>query len=516
MGLRTLILAAALVATCLASLGAPIWGVLGYVCDYSVGTTRHWWGQQLAGMGVRLSLTLAAATALGIALQWRRLRFGGPLLSAPEKIMLVFVAATFLPTLYAPEPDAPMFDPANLDAARSRSDPRTWSWDQNARGLLGREQAKGQEERFWRERERDIALAYAGLWGQQRYSVTDHPTIKMAKVLIFILMLTHVVTDLKGLNRLMWMLILGALFLGVQAWQKPPGGRLNTVGGSDFAESNFFAAYMASMLWLIGVQFLRSGWKGKIVCSLAGGFTANAIVLARSRGAVVGLAAGGLVAVCLAPRRYRPLIVVGLIVAAVGFFSLTDQQFVSRIGTLTRSAEERDSSAQSRLVLAEIAVKMWSDYPLGVGVGNFRRHIGNYNIHLAGKDNHNTYLRCLTEMGIQGFVVFLLLIGSVLLTLRRSTNRAAQLPAPGGEDLALIGFGMTCALATLLTCCLVISLTYTEFFWWFLALPICFQRAVYNYQEDLATAPALERERQFSVSTHLSGRPPGMAQPAVG
>ena len=81
--------------------------------------------------------------------------------------------------------------------------------------------------------------------------------------------------------------------------------------------------------------------------------------------------------------------------------------------------------------------------------------------------------------------------------------------------MELIGFGMTCALATLLTCCLVISLTYTEFFWWFLALPICFQRAVYNYQEDLATAPALERERQFSVSTHLSGRPPGMARLAA-
>ena len=74
------------------------------------------------------------------------------------------------------------------------------------------------------------------------------------------------------------MFVIGAMILGMQAWSTPysafEGGRLETVGGPDFRECNFFAAYMATMLWIIGTQFVRSGWVGKTVCFVAGGFAA--------------------------------------------------------------------------------------------------------------------------------------------------------------------------------------------------------------------------------------------------
>ena len=66
--------------------------------------------------------------------------------------------------------------------------------------------------------------------------------------------------------------------------------------------------------------------------------------------------------------------------------SLTDPQFWGRSQTIMRSEQERDSSAQSRIILATFGLQMWSDHPLGIGAGNFPQTIGNYYAPYAGKD----------------------------------------------------------------------------------------------------------------------------------
>jgi hypothetical protein len=327
-----------------------------------------------------------------------------------------------------------------------------------------------------------------------RYTTVDHPTVKFTKVLIFVFMLTHVVTDLKNLNRLVWVLVIGGLILGMQAWGTPrrafQSGRLEGIGGPDFSECNFLAAFLVSVLWLIGVQFLRSGWKGKVLCFLAGGFAANAVVLTRSRSALVGLAAGGLVALFAVPKRYRGYLAVGLVVAAAGFYYLTDEQFLARAATVMHSEEERDSSAQSRIVLAQAGFRMWRDHPLGVGPGNFYQNIGRYVPEYAGKDAHNTYVRCLTELGAIGIAVYLGLLVNAAWVLRRAMRQAARLPASLEGQVTLLCFGMMCSLAAMAGCFLTISLTYVEFTWWFLMLPVCMERTVYNLLADAHGVPS--------------------------
>ncbi len=127
---------------------------------------------------------------------------------------------------------------------------------------------------------------------------------------------------------------------------------------------------------------------------------------------------------------------------------------------------------------------MWQDHPLGVGAGNFYQTIGNYIPGYAGKDAHNTYIRCLTELGAQGFVLFGLLIGNAFLMLHRLRHNAQELPAFAQNDVMLLSFGMMCAIATMAACFLTISLTYVEFIWWFLMLPVCLSRTVENLLAD--------------------------------
>lgn len=423
MAIRTLIFLGLFGVCVVGALVAPVLGVVGYIGHYSIGPEGQWWGARLNYLGIRYSFTLAIATAIGIALNWRRMDLRSPLLRSQEKLLLVFLGVVWLSV------------------------------------LIG-----GQTV------------------GRYETAAIDHPSTKFTKLVIFALMLTHVANRKDKLEIVLWALIVGALYLGFHSWELPrrafSKGRLEGVGGPDFSESNFFAAYMAMMLWVIGFQFLRSGWWGKMVCFLAGGFTANAIVLTRSRGAVVGLAAGGLMALLVAPKRHRLKITAGLVIAGIGFFWLTDPQFIERSATITRSEEQRDSSAQSRIRLFYAGLEMLKDHPLGVGAGNFYQNIGRYIPEYKGKDAHNTYVRTATELGIQGIAVFVLLIVNGFLVLRRITRSAGELPEEQREKTRLLAHGLMCALATMLACCLTVSLTYVEFVWWAFLLPVCLERSV--------------------------------------
>lgn len=443
MPLKTLLFAVLFAMACCGALYSPIWGILGYVAHYSIGPERQWWHAPLSPLGIRYSFMLAMLTAAGIIVQWKSLRFGNHVFSTHEKTFLAFLAAVWLSTLLGPD-----------------------------------------------------------TVGHYTAATIDHPSIKLTKITIFTLMLTHIVTERKNLDRLIWVMIFGTMILGMQAWSTPyrafMRGRLERVGGPDFSEANFFAAYMASMLWIIGAQFLRSGWRGKVVCFLAGGFTANAIILTRSRGAVVGLAIGAMAALVLAPKQYRKYVVVGLLAAAAGLVYLADDQFFARTSTIAAGEEERDSSAQSRILLWGAGVRMWADHPLGIGAGNFFQTIGSYIPQYAGKDAHSTYIRCLTELGTQGIVLMGALIVSAYLLLRRIQQRAQSLDSAVGDDMVLVAFGFSCALATLLGCCLTVSLIYVEFLWWFLLLPVCLERVLYNLEEDEMALPPYEEPLEFS------------------
>lgn len=439
MPVRTLMWAGFFAVTVVGALWNPLLGIVGYIGHYCIGADRQWWNAPLSGLGIRYSFTLAAATAVGILLNWRKLRFGSSLLHRPEKLALLFLGIVWLSVLMGPE-------------------------------TVGRYDRPG----------------------------IDHPSVKFTKIMIFAFMLTHVVTTRKDLDRLLWVLILGAFVLGHQAWSTPRSafnrGRLESVGGPDFAEANFFATYMAGMVPLIGVMFLRSRWIGKAACLLAGAFTVNALVLTRSRGGFVGLALGMVAAALVAPRRHRGKIALGLAVAIAGGVYLADPQFIDRMSTITTEEEQMEGAASSRIEIWRGGLRMLKDHPLGVGAGNFYQTIGRYAPAHEGRDAHNTYVRAACELGIQGIAVFAAMIFVAGRSLWKLGREVEGLPPEEQDRRRLLSYGMLVAMVTVLGGCITMSLTYVEYLWWFLLLPVCLIRSVEN---EPAHASDLDRFQQL-------------------
>jgi len=433
--LKTILWGGFFVVTAAGALWNPLLGIIGYVGHYCVGPDQQWWNAPLRPLGLRYSFTLALTTAAGMVLHWPKLRFGRELLTRQEKLVLLFLGLVWLSVLIGPE-------------------------------TTGRYTKPG----------------------------IDHPSVKFTKVVIFALMLTHVVTTRKDLDRVLWVLVVGALILGLQAWSTPRRaflrGRLEGVGGPDFTDANAFAVYMAAMLPLIGVQFLRSRWLGKALTFVAAAYAANAVVLARSRGAFVALAGGVVTAAVVAPQRHRKKIALGLILAIAGGFYLADPQFIERMSTITTEETEMGQSSANRIEIWRAGLRMFKDHPLGVGAGNFYQTIGQYAPQHAGRDAHNTFIRCMCELGIQGIAAFALLIGWAVPSLLRMRRVPRGVAAPERHRRELVSYAFLVSLVIVLAGCLTLSLVYVEFLWWFLLLPVCLGRSIANYDADLALAPA--------------------------
>jgi len=437
MSIKGLMLIGTFLFCAVGALFLPYLGIYGYIADYCISPSRQWWGLPFSAMGIRFSFTLALATFAGIVLQRHNLKFGEKVIYNQETTLLIFLGLIWI--LFA------------------------------------------------------ISVDTIG-----RYSSIDHPSLKVTKIVIFSLMMTHVITDIRKLNGLFWVFVFVSLILGIKAWETPYNnflrGRLEGIGGADFAEANFFAAFMASMLPIIGVQFLRSGWYGKILCLISGVFTANAVILCRSRGAFLGLAFGVIAAGLFAPEKHRKTIFIFIFIGLLGTVYLSDSFFTDRILSITVNQEEMDTSSSSRIQLWKAGAKIFIAHPMGIGPGNWYQTIGRYLPEYAGKDSHNTYIKCAVELGVFGISLFMFLLYQAYSNLRSVYKSLDVLPPEEADDFIQYYFAITVSLVVLLACAMTITMIYTEIVWILLMLPVCLKRALDNRLLEMDPNTKLETE----------------------
>lgn len=412
----------------------PIWGIIGYMAHYIVGFERQWWHAPLSSFGIRYSLLFSLVIVAGSILNKHKLRFN-KLFHSQELIALGMLLLMWFVYLLGPET-------------------------------------------------------------VNRYMFTDHPTEKITKVMIFCLLMTHIATRSKDIDRIFWLFVIGALILGLQAYGLPrsafTGGRLDSrVGGSDFLEANALAAFMVAATTIVGTVFMRSSWMGKLLCSVAAVFALNTIVLCRSRGAILALAGAGLTIILTAPRHLRIRLVAGLLAALVGLVWLSDEQFVDRIANISShadavmaGAEAEDRSTMMRVEAWRGGMQMFRDHPLGVGPGNFNQLIGQYSPSVEGLSPHSTYIQALTELGILGLGFLLVLMANSLLIIRKVVTTSHLLPEPERSVIQWSSCGIGAVIIGYAACGVTGHFLYFEAFWWFLLLPVCLQRASENALED--------------------------------
>ncbi len=413
---------------CLASLVNPIWGVVNYMMVYQIHPRNVWWGIPLARLGMRFSMLAAIFLILGLFFGRRYLPKNRSAVCAWEigVVVLVLIGAV------------------NLAIGFGYND--------------------------------SSAYAFEKLW----------------KMLLFVLILGRLATTRRNLKIVIWTLVAGSLYVGYDAFTAPASafwlGRLELIGGPDFATTSGTGAHLAAMLPIIGVAFLTAaGWRGRLFALTSGILVVNTIILCRTRSAFIGLMCGMFVALLTTPRARRFRIQALLVCGAIAAFVLTDGHFWDRMGTLTsREVLAQDTATVGRTEIWKLSAEMLKDHPYGIGPGNFPLAIGPYNWDYYKRSSHNTLIVCFTELGIQGGIIFLLMVLGALHYVRRCKRLADQTEHP--LETKLFAYAFLVSLVTYFVAGMGTERFYCESFWWVMVLPLCLFRLVTGEVAEKATA----------------------------
>jgi putative inorganic carbon (HCO3(-)) transporter len=234
----------------------------------------------------------------------------------------------------------------------------------------------------------------------------------------------------------------------LREWQKSGGMSFGYRPGWVTGDPNY---YSASALLCLPLAFylplagLRPSERW--FCRISLGVTLCGLLLASSRGALLGLVAMMLLAGSRAARRARAYVL--LSVAVLPLMVLTP---ASPLARLINPSPSDWRSAELRTFLWQAGYTMFLDSPLtGVGIGNFKARVGYFSLDetILRNVSHNTYLEVAAEMGLAGLLSYLGVVGGTFVTLKRVRRAAAAsrqsflLRTAQGLETGLLGFLVT-------------------------------------------------------------------------
>ncbi|HBT15731.1 MAG TPA: hypothetical protein DEB05_02090 [Firmicutes bacterium] len=266
--------------------------------------------------------------------------------------------------------------------------------------------------------------------------------------LIFIISL-DVIKNQEQLKRLFGAAISSSLIVAVWGLYERFGkgyARIN----STITGANEAGTYFVSMA-LLGLSFLLFSNKQKsskfIASSLFTLLNLSCVFYTGSRGAWLSLFAGFVVLLFLAIKNNKPvsfkkvIVVLVIIILTATFVDLG--WVVSRLDSIT---DLSDSSNRQRIMMATTGLQMLKDHPLfGVGIGQFLHVYPDYKLETANVYTHIHcfYLHLAVEIGLIGFLVFLILVFKVLKTgLQAFFQAEPEQWFYYGVIGALVGFGV--------------------------------------------------------------------------
>lgn len=215
--------------------------------------------------------------------------------------------------------------------------------------------------------------------------------------------------------------VIGCTLLGIFAFftGRNLGDRLDGVGGPGMDDSNTLGMYFATgAIVALGLILTQSGWRRWLSLACCA-IIMEGLVLTNTRGAFLGLVAGGIVLMVFKAKVHRRLFWILAVVGLIGVASIIDQKFIDRMWSIEKVAtdtQEADESARSRLVVMQAQLQMFLDYPLGSGHRGTETLSSRYlesqwlTKDPAGggaRSSHNTFMTTLVEQGFPGAMIFL-------------------------------------------------------------------------------------------------------------
>jgi O-antigen ligase len=294
----------------------------------------------------------------------------------------------------------------------------------------------------------------SGLWSVDLGStMTQLGSLVIA--LTYMLAFATLLDNGRDTDRVLYTIAVVALLVGIYGMVTSQGR-----AGTDTGDPNFFAAVEIVALPLVlslaadvRGRWVRLGLYGVVLVIVA------AVFSSLSRGGLIALAGVILGVVALPSRTFfrspkqKLIVLLVLLVAVVGAYKLTSQALSARVEAVFT---QQGKTGSGRLNAWRAAFTSIQRHPFdGLGFGGFQpsaNHLmlttpgvdlSNFRLRDNGLYAHSAYIETLAELGIPGLVLFLGVLGSTAIAIRRAAaaaERAGALSTKRFADALFIGF----------------------------------------------------------------------------
>ena len=222
----------------------------------------------------------------------------------------------------------------------------------------------------------------------------------------------------------------------------------------------------------------KARWQ-RAACWMIAVFMLHGVLMSYSRGAMLAVALAAMwILLNHRPRRHAVVI---LLVACMAVSLLAGKEIRSRFQSMTSYSQ--DVSAQSRLESWKAGWDIAKAYPLtGQGIRNSNIYSRNFGADYEGRTIHSQYVQIAADSGIPAMLVYVAMLGTALLYVRRSRGMClAHIerqreddpdadPDPLAQQFVAICLGCEASLAIFAVGGVFLSLEVFELSWLFLVL----------------------------------------------
>lgn len=302
-----------------------------------------------------------------------------------------------------------------------------------------------------------MALAIVGAFLAPNQSVAWDFVESMAKIILPFLVGITSIDSVKKLKQLAWLLVLCQGYVALELNRSYLSGfnRL-TEAGFGGMDNNCVAIAMVTAIGLgffLGLEAPTLWRKGLALFAVA--CMAHAVLFSFSRGSMLALIITGVVAFFLIPKQPRHYAVFA--VAVVFCLLLAGTEVRERFLTIFTGKEERDASAESRLVLWSNCLDSIAEHPLlGVGPNHWPLVVHRYGWN-KGKEAHTLWLQLGAELGLPALACLLAFFGLAVVRLWPLARDKCEVPDPWLRSAArmviaaLVGFVISAQFVSLKT-----------------------------------------------------------------
>lgn len=182
------------------------------------------------------------------------------------------------------------------------------------------------------------------------------------------------------------------------------------------AHPNSFSGFGVCLLPFVYYLFPKVSSLYKTLLGILFVFSIVIIVFTGSRTGYV--AAIGFIAYAVYSSQYRAKVATSFVVLLLVSLPLVPEQYLERFESIYAGEEKEGGSKNARITILQDALDISIKHPLGVGVGAFpivrELYFG------RSQDTHNLYFEVLTNLGIQGLIVFIILIIQIFKTIKQN------------------------------------------------------------------------------------------------